>query len=184
MELSNQQFIELETFLGCSPDTYGEWRIIPSCKYPTCVNSLGTMVIRFACSYVTSDGQHRNMNTKSYTFSNMGLGYLRCKCGGLHRLVAEAFLDTWNSELQVNHIDGNKHNNCVNNLEMVTSLENIHHFLTADCFIDAREQWKQNITQGLADHYDKYDSVILGKKWVHKGTNSALIFPSELDSYL
>lgn len=184
MTLSSRQYQELESFLGCSPDTYGEWRIIPSCKYPTCVNSLGTTVVRFACSYVTSDGQHRNLDIISYQFSNQGVGYLGCRLGGLHRLVAEAFLDTWNPDLDVNHIDGDKHNNNVANLEMVTRKENIQHFLTNDCFIDAREKWRQGIRDGLAEHYSKYESPITGKKWIHKDTESLLVFPNEIEFYL
>lgn len=43
----------------------------------------------------------------------------------IHRLVAEAFLGK--SELTVNHIDGNKQNNNVNNLEYLTSAENTRH---------------------------------------------------------
>lgn len=184
MNLTSQQFVELKAFLDKSPEEYGEWRIIPSCKFPTCVNSLGTMVIRFACSYVTSDGQHRNLDTKSYVFSNMGNGYLGCGYGGIHRLVAKAFLDTWNPDLQVNHIDGNKHNNCVNNLEMVTSLENIHHFLTADCFEDARKNWANNISKGLNVHYAHQESILSGKKWMHKDTESLLVHPDDIEFYL
>lgn len=45
----------------------------------------------------------------------------------VHRLVAEEFLDTWNPNLQVNHKDGNKQNNCVSNIEMVTPSENLIH---------------------------------------------------------
>lgn len=41
----------------------------------------------------------------------------------IHRLVADAFLGK-NDELVVDHIDGNKHNNNVNNLKWVTSKEN------------------------------------------------------------
>lgn len=45
----------------------------------------------------------------------------------VHRIVAMVFLEDYNEKLQVNHIDGNKENNSSNNLEMVTSKENIHH---------------------------------------------------------
>ena len=45
----------------------------------------------------------------------------------VHRLVAEAFLDTFRPELQVNHIDENKKNNSICNLECVTPYENNNH---------------------------------------------------------
>lgn len=42
----------------------------------------------------------------------------------VHRLVAEAFLPNFDKKLQVNHIDKNKKNNNVNNLEMMTDSQN------------------------------------------------------------
>lgn len=59
-------------------------------------------------------------------------GYLLCWVGGklqrVHRVVAETFLT--NSEtygLDVNHIDGNKKNNHISNLEWCTRSHNIRH---------------------------------------------------------
>lgn len=44
-----------------------------------------------------------------------------------HILVAKAFVDNPSNKREVNHIDGNKSNNNMNNLEWVTRSENLSH---------------------------------------------------------
>ncbi len=48
----------------------------------------------------------------------------------VHRLVAQSFLPSYTKSLQVNHKDGNKTNNNLGNLEMVTPSENSRHYLS------------------------------------------------------
>ena len=63
-------------------------------------------------------------------------GYARCSVQKLdgtwtsqpvHRLIALAFIENPENKTCVNHIDNNRLNNCVENLEWVTPKENVYH---------------------------------------------------------
>lgn len=79
------------------------------------IYSISSNKLLFECK--TNDGYIRNCLTK-----NGGQKLKR-----FHRIVAESFIPNPDKLPQVNHIDGDKSNNRVNNLEWVTAKENIDH---------------------------------------------------------
>lgn len=54
-------------------------------------------------------------------------GFGECKSLTTHRIVALTFIDNPEGLIEVNHIDHNKHNNHVDNLEWITRSDNIKH---------------------------------------------------------
>lgn len=81
---------------------------------------------------ITTEGQVINKKTgRVLKGQPNGKGYLRVSIGGklqfIHRLVATKYIPNPENKEQVNHIDGNKLNNSVDNLEWVTNQENRNH---------------------------------------------------------
>lgn len=148
---------------------------------------------------VSSSGQVRSMrynNTSKIKIlsqkTNRG-GYQQvtlCSNGktrtfSVHRLVAQAFLPNYSDDTQVNHIDCDKKNNAVSNLEMCTQQENMNHArrngllktlkgddcptakLTSDIVREIRKSPKRNIE--LAKEYGVHRSLVSmvrrGKIW-------------------
>ena len=80
-------------------------------------------------------------------------GYLRIQLskGGnrkdkfVHVLVAETFLCKYDRTLQVNHIDGNKENNKVNNLEWCNCKDNMEH--SYEIGLRDKEKLKENMRE-------------------------------------
>lgn len=70
-----------------------------------------------------------NIDTRGYQ-------YVCCKKFGkgknllLHRVIAIHFIPNPENKPQVNHINGNKLDNTIENLEWSTAQENIHHFVS------------------------------------------------------
>lgn len=99
----------------------------------------------------------QNTNQHGYKLYVGTLGS-RAKIKGIviHRAVAEAFIPNPENKPQVNHIDGNKENNCVNNLEWVTNKENIEHAIRTGLQNNSGEHnGKAKLTQKQAEEIRK-----------------------------
>ncbi len=109
---------------------------------------------------VSNLGRIKNFKNQIHAVSVDKYGYLQVtlyykekpRCFRVHRLVAKAFIPNSENKLTVNHIDGNKKNNKVDNLEWNTIQEN------------SRHAWKmglrKNVSKAVANANRKRTKVI------------------------
>ena len=117
---------------------YGAYYRAPWMQDPP-VDCRSLAPIGFSNYYATRDGRIFSTIINDYMVGNSSFdGYLRALVKrddggfttiGIHRLVAMAYIPNPEGKPEVNHIDGNKLNNCADNLEWVWGWENVHHAL-------------------------------------------------------
>jgi hypothetical protein len=101
----------------------------------------------------------------------------KMKTHKVHRLVAQAFLDDYSEDLDVDHIDGDKQNNQIWNLRMVTHQQNHFNRTTAKGYYwnKNKEKWQAQIkvnykTKNLGyfdTEAEARDAYLTAKKILH-----------------
>lgn len=96
-----------------------------------------------------------------------------------HRLVAKAFIQNLENKPQVNHLDGNKENNHINNLEWCTQSENIKHAYDSG-IIERTDDWNNKIAESQIGEKNNVSvltmaKVIQIKKYINNGLSNAEI---------
>jgi hypothetical protein len=111
----------------------------------------------------------KNITNKGYYYVSISLGSKEDKpCIRVHRAVAETFLNNENNYPTVNHKDGNKLNNHVDNLEWCTYKENSTHAVNTGLLTN--NQLKRKII--CLNNLKVFDSITDAAVWCNckKGT--------------
>ena len=88
-----------------------------------------------------------NINKDGYCYCVVSLGNRKLKKAiKIHRAVAEKFIENLNDYNEINHIDGNKLNNYVNNLEWCNHSQNMIHAYKSELLKQSRECHKTKLT--------------------------------------
>lgn len=103
--------------------------MVKSFMFTVFIHSFNKINIKGAALILQGCKNKKGVIMKDYKPHHTGYIYLRVNIVkyALHRLAARMFIENPNNKPFVNHIDGNKLNNCVDNLEWVTVQENSQH---------------------------------------------------------
>jgi hypothetical protein len=117
--------------------------------------------------------RYKKKQSISGGYLQVGISGANNEGGGcrVHRLVAMAFCAGWDASLSVDHIDGNKTNNKVSNLRMVTVTENSRLYREEQDQVIARGGERPNGYKGVSKSGKKFMALVrVGKDRIYGGT--------------
>lgn len=159
------------------------------------VSNLGR-IKRLKKSFIDSLGRKYHYDERIYKLQKDNNGYLlvtlpKSRLFRVHRLVASAFLENPNNLKEINHIDGNKSNSNVLNLEWVTHKQNMKHALESGLMDNARKifskQAKERMLWNLSTNnkvkvnmYDKNNVFIKSFNGLVEASNYIQVKPQRI----
>lgn len=84
----------------------------------------------------------------------------------IHRLVAEAYIPNPQNKAQVNHIDLNKQNNRVDNLEWVSASENMKHAYSKGIGVKELREYRNSQKKKITNGIEVFESISTAAKWL------------------
>lgn len=105
-----------------------EWRVVPETNEKIEVSNYGRVrsLLRGEPYVLKATPDKKGYLRLKITINRVPKSYK------VHRLVANSFIPNPNELPQVNHIDGDKTNNCVDNLEWCTNQDNVIHAISKE----------------------------------------------------
>jgi hypothetical protein len=118
-------------------------------------------------------GLFNNKNKKFKKWTKDSNGYMRCTVWNnnksitisQHRILAEIFIPNILNKLQVNHINGVKHDNRLENLEWVTQSENTLHSFAMGLQKPSKPNMMSVIDKITGDLYDSISDAAKATGW-------------------
>ena len=143
---------------------------------------------------ICTDGTVHNKKGHNISRWKDNVGYLQVKLSKegkwyyrrVHRLVAEAFIPNPNNLKQVNHIDGDKTNNEVSNLEWIDNKNNTQHGYDNNLYHSKHRNIKievyDKITHQLINTYKSIRETA-NKLNINRKTLSRILFDDKENNY-
>lgn len=166
-----------------------EWRPISGLEENYEVSNLGRVRrIKTGCGTYEGRILHFSNHNHGYLIASMSLNAKHHR-RYVHRLVAEAFIPNPDGKPEVNHIDGNKHNNCVDNLEWCTRAENNRHMFRTGLvdmkkFGESKRKPKSEVTKRRMSLAQRGNQKSKGLIWVGNHNELKRVKPEDLEKYL
>ena len=150
-----------------------QWRPVRGYEGKYIVSNKGN-VMSVPRTYIDKTGREYTVDGVTLSKCDDARGYERVRFGKsgmarVHRIVAEAFIPNPLNLPEVNHKDGNKKNNCVENLEWVTHQGNVIHAVETGLFGERAKKATPEIVAAIRAEYVPYSrehsTKALGKKY-------------------